>query len=164
MTLQDDTTLEQDDTEAPSSTSPTETKPDRTRAEIDAGSGTLKLGDTTYSTAGLSDTVLRYLALVGLQRAVSTAKDPAATYAKLQAGELPGRGGRPAKPKEPNPWKLAYAHAKVESTRRTDAPLTLDQAKAAAEALDREALRTMKTNPLVVKHYAKLTGQGAELI
>jgi hypothetical protein len=166
MTLQEDD-IETVDTDVPAISPASPVKAQRVRATVDSAAGMFTISDSggvhTYSTAGLSDTVQAHLALLGLRRVVATAKDPAAAYARLQAGQTPGQRG-PGKPKEMNPWRLAYAHAKVEATKRTDAPLSLDDAKAAAAALPRDKLVEIKTHPLVVKHYAKLTGAVAELV
>ncbi len=171
MTLQDATTTGSQEAEMPAeiqgAAATPAAKADRIKVSYDvaAGSVTVQEGDgvRTHSLDGIPEPVRTHLALMGLHVATHRSSDAAETVRRMQAGQIPGRAS--AQPKaELSDWRLAYAHAKVEQTRRADAPIGLDDAKAAAKALTREQLGEIKKNPLVVKHFAKMTGVAQELI
>jgi len=168
MTLQDATTTGSQEAETPAeSQGSTAARADRIKVSYDVGAGavTVQDGDSvrTHSLDGIPEPVRTHLALMGLHVATHRSIDAAETVRRMQAGQIPGRAS--AQPKvELSDWRLAYAHAKVEQTKKLDSPLSLDDAKAVAKALTREQLGDIKKHPLVVKHYNKLTGASADLI
>ena len=108
----------------------------------------------TYDAHAVHNDSAHALKMVGLRDAMRTSTDRPKTYAALQAGTFGVRA--PAGPKDLDPWRMAIAHAVVEETKKSDVPLTLDQAKEKAAAVTRDQLVVAKRSPLVVKHYAKL--------
>lgn len=97
-----------------------------------------------------------YALLAGMWTFIRSHEDLDAAYDRLVQGDVP----MPREPKGPalSPWRKAIANALVEATKKTDTPLTPEQADARAATLDRVQLAKAKTDPLVVKHYQKLTG------
>ncbi len=171
MTLQDETNTGSQEAEASAeiqgAAATPAAKADRIKVSYDVGAGavTVQEGDSvrTHSLDGIPEPVRTHLALMGLHVVTHRSIDAAETVRRMQAGQIPGRAS--AQPKaELSDWRLAYAHAKVEQTKKSDAPLNLDDAKAVAKALTREQLSAIKKNPLVVKHFAKLTGVAQDLI
>ena len=112
-------------------------------------------GASIYHVDALPEPVKRYLMMTGAWTFMRMANDPDAAFARLQSGSLPKQRGEKA-PKKPNAWRLAYAHALVDETKKSENPLTLDAATEMARKLSRPALASAKAHSLVVKHFNRL--------
>jgi hypothetical protein len=95
---------------------------------------------------------------------LSLSESPDAAFARLVAGDLPRQRTGEKSPKKPDTWRQAYAHALVEGTKKSDAPLTFDEATERARALDRSSLASAKLHPRVLHHYHRLNGGVPNLI
>jgi hypothetical protein len=143
-----------------SDTTPTTTKPRSPAGIIDTGARTVTLdGRAPASLDALSEPTRTHLALIGLRHVLRAGPENA--WQNLLAGKISTR--EPAKPKELDPGRLAYAHALVEITKKGE-QLTLDQAKERAAKLDKAGLAEAKKHPVVAKHLAKLTGAEIDLL
>lgn len=142
-------------------TAPASAKKELSRWVVEGSIATVTDPDgnsNSFNLAALPQSVIDHLFLVGFKLVVGRADDRTKMFKALEAGELTIR--KPAGPKELklSPWRLAIAHAMVEATKKTDAPLTLDAAKEKASALTKEQVAPAKTDALVVKHFNKLNG------
>lgn len=138
----------------------------RRRARLDVASMTVTpIADgvigSSYEIGKLPENVYAHCALIGawfLMRQLGK-DDPGAGYAKLLAGELPER--REAAGRKVSPWKQSIANALAEATKKSDAPLTPEAALEKVGTFDRARLAQARREPLVVKHYQRLTGATA---
>ncbi len=112
----------------------------------------------TVSLEGIDDPMIRRLALRGLTYLAGSCAKLDTLVESLKAGTY-GDGRAPAsKPKAaPGPWRDAVAYAIVESAKKAGRPVTLEAAKDRVATFDTAQVRNMKTDPLVVKHYNKIT-------
>lgn len=111
-----------------------------------------------YNLSDLPADVVTGLSLKGLSNELRGGKTEAEAFASLKSGNVPVRA--PKAEAGLDAWRMACAHAAVEATKKSDAPLTLEAAKEKAAAFDRAKLSAAKKDPLVVKHYARLSGSG----
>lgn len=139
----------------------------RRRSVIDAAQHTVTVSEPdgteigTFSTAGLAQAAKDHFALAGMWGYLRGQPDVAAAHKKLVEGHVPAPRQASAEPKLSD-WRQAIALALVEATKKAPEPLTLDQAKAKAAAVSRDNLTKAKTDPVVVKHYNKITGKSAD--
>jgi len=156
----------------PLSAAAVKTRAERRPATINVTAGTVSFGGTTYSIDGLAEIAsktIRWCALRGLASRLQASDDPAAEFARLKAGTIPSHG--PAKPKEVDPWRKAYAHAYAEKqakdggvkSKSPEFATMLDEAMQRAAALDKTSMRNVRYNPAVVAHYNRITGNEAAL-
>lgn len=111
---------------------------------------------STYPLANLPAASLDHATSIGLILLLGRADNPDVAFEKLERGEFRVA----AEPKAPkvNEWRLAIAHALVDATKKSDAPLTLDQAKERAAVLNVQQVGAQKTDLTVIKHYHKIRG------
>lgn len=125
----------------------------RRHSFIDQANGSVTVEGLEYHLEGIPPHVVTWLALDGLRGVILTGGNDAID--KLRNGKTPGRV---KVEKELDPWRLASAHAIVEHTKKLPEPVSLDAAKVKATNMSREQLAAAKTDPLVVKHWRKVTG------
>jgi len=113
-------------------------------------------GASTYHVDALPEPVKRWAMMQGVWTFMRMADDPDAAFARLQSGNVPRPRTGEKKPPKPNTWRLAYAHALVDETKKSDNPLNLEAATEMARKLSRPALAGAKVHPLVVKYYHRL--------
>ena len=110
-----------------------------------------------YDLSALSADTSRQLIGKGTAAYLTQAPDGhAEAYKRLKAGEYSNR--KPAAPKVMDPWRQAIAHAAVEDTKKSDTPMSIEDAKAKAAALPIDEVKKRKTHAGVLKHYHKITG------
>ena len=128
---------------------------------------TVNLGEPTGDTVTslvfdmgtLPEKAYAHLAAFAVTILCGRVDDPAAEFARLVTGVAAER-----KPKsEPKPkvdfWRQAIALAFVDSTKKAPAgQMTIETATEKAKAIGKERLRELKLDPVVVKHFNKLTG------
>lgn len=113
--------------------------------------------------ADLPETSKAYLVYFGLTVYLSratTTDEIAKAFKRLVDGEKMGvRGsGKTATPKV-DFWRQAIAHAFVESTKKAPAgQMTIEAAHEKAKGLDKDRVKKLKLDPVVVKHFNKLSG------
>jgi hypothetical protein len=154
--------------EAPPQDVPASGRAPRRVARLDLAARTITVpdenGDSTYDVGALPVVARDWCVMQGAWNFMRVSKNPDATFARLVAGDLPRQRTGEKAPKKPDTWRLAYAHALVEGTKKTDAPLTFDEATERARALDRSSLASAKLHPRVLHHYHRLNGGVPNLV
>jgi hypothetical protein len=118
-------------------------------------------GASTYHVGALPEAARQWAMMQGVWTFMRMADDPDAAFARLQSGNIPRPRSGEKPPKKPNAWRLAYAHALVEETKKSENPLTIDAATETARKLSLPALKSAKVHPLVIKHFHRLNGSTA---
>lgn len=112
-----------------------------------------------FSLGDLPNPSIRHCAYIGFTILIGRAADGAAAYAKMMDGDV----SRKAKSPKVDNWRLAIAHAIVDATLNSKAPLTLEDAAARVAELTKEEVKSAKMNPHVVTHYNRLTGSNVSI-
>ena len=153
----------------PLSAADVKTRAERRPATIDIAAGTVSFAGGIYTVADLPPLASKWCELRGLASRLQASDDAEAEFAKLKAGTIPSHG--PAKPKELDPWRRAYAHAFAdkqakERGHKLKSPehvTLIDEAMQTAATMDRDALKKARTIPAVVTHWNRITGNEAAL-
>jgi hypothetical protein len=116
---------------------------------------------SSFDATKLPEPSKNFLLLRGMSYYLRGQAKPDEAFAELISGTVPTRREAGEAARKPNPWRSAIAHALVEMTKKADNPLTLEAASAKADSLDRTQINDLKADPVVVKHYARLTGKSA---
>ena len=101
----------------------------------------------------LGNDAARWAQLHGIAQHCMRSEDAQVAFGELVAGNVPEP--RRTASKELDSWRMAYAHALVQETKKSPSPLTLDDAKELAGRLAREGLTKIKQNPVVVQMHHK---------
>lgn len=136
---------------------------------LDVKEATLTIDGVTYDATALPENSRWWCTLRGLASRLNATDNPAGAWTDLKAGHIPSHG--PAKPKELDPWRRAYAHALADKQAKEQGfkPKSLefagllDTCMAAAASMDRDGLTKAKRIPAVVVHWNRLTGNEATL-
>jgi hypothetical protein len=143
--------------------SPKKERAPQRRSSIDLDSCTVTIPEVgTFGLANLPSPVISYLTLRGLARELLAAEWPLDKFNDLKAGKLSDRPE--AKAKQPNHWRAAIAAALIEAAKKTGSVMTTAEAADRAGRMDRAAVARAKCDPLVVKHYARLTGAAQSIL
>ena len=134
---------------------------ERHRVILNIEAGTIELEGKTFDAKVLPGNSLMYCSLIGLTLRLRSSKDADAAYAALLTGNTPHREKGP---KVLPLWREAAALTLVESTRKSDAPVSLEEARTKALALPKDKLAMAKLDPAVVRQYRKLTGAVLESV
>lgn len=136
---------------------------------LDVKEATLTIDGVTYDATALPENSRWWCTLRGLASRLNATDNPAGAWTDLKAGHIPSHG--PAKPKELDPWRRAYAHALADKQAKADGikpksvefAALLNQYMTTAAVIDRSGLLLAKLIPAVVVHYNRLTGNEATL-
>lgn len=134
----------------------------RRKWRFDAGARALTMTEpsgavSTYPMSRLPPAALDYVAQLGMTLYLGKAEAPDAAFDKLAAGEFKSPKAE-AKPKPVNHWRQAIAKAMQDVAKKAGNPLTDEEAATKAAALDVATVNGCKTDPAVVKHWKKLSG------
>lgn len=134
--------------------------PNKPAALIDVAARTVTSEGVAYKLDDLKPEMQTRVALIGLRFELRSGK----TFASLVAGDVrPVRVEKPTEKPLSN-WQRAIVGALVESTKKAGAnALDAAEAERRVRTLDKEKIASYRRNPLVVKHYDKITGAGASL-
>jgi hypothetical protein len=114
--------------------------------------------EQAFDLTRLPPAVVDHLSFIGFSQYIGQSKDHTAAYKSLLEGHISMR--KPAGPKavQVSDWRKAIASAFVDATKKSLAPMTLEQATAKALDLTTDQVRNLKTDAGVIKHYNKIKG------
>ena len=99
-----------------------------------------------------------YLIYMGLTVLLSRTDKTTEAFQRLVDGNTGRKPGRVAAPKR-DFWREAIAHAFVETTKKApDGQMTIEVAHEKAKELHKDRVKQLKLDPIVVKHFNKLSG------
>ena len=106
----------------------------------------------------LPETSRAYLIYMGLTVVLSRTDKATEAFQRLVDGNTWRKPGRVAAPKR-DFWREAIAHAFVEATKKAPAgQMTIEAAHEKAKELHKDHVKQLKLDPVVVKHFNKLSG------